>query len=193
MAQVDVCNMALSKLGAGTITLITDEPHGPLCALFYDNCRLSLLERETWRFAVLREEIEDDGTAVADAVGFEYRFLLSALTSPVRILDVMYENGTSIDWLREGEYLYANYDTTTVKHVTDVSDDTKWPSLFTEAMALRLAAAIAIRVKASVAAQQRIAEEYEQILLRARQLNAVEENDPDDLETGSTEWLDSRS
>jgi len=193
MDKVTVCNMALAQLGASPISAMTDEPHGPLCDLFYDGARRGVLLEDAWRCAILREKIEDDGTSVPDDRGFAYRFKLSDLTKCLQILDVTGTDGTSIRWLREGEYLYADYDTLVVRHVTDLDDEAKWHPLLVEVVSLRLAAAIAVRVKASMTAKAQLMQEYEALLLRARQINAIEVNDPNDMEEGGSEWIDSRS
>jgi len=72
LTAVNICNLSLGRIGATSITYITDTtPEGVACNLHYDPTRDALLRKATWRFAskwveLVRDEATDDGTSTND-------------------------------------------------------------------------------------------------------------------------------
>jgi len=260
--RFEICNMALARIGAGDIVDFTTAPHGPVCALFYDEVRRAVLLEEAWRFALRDADLvwtplvegatatasdhrvsksagdfdatwpgdtvylsgaglvdghyavsavagdgsyiecpalDDDGAEVlvylarlnGGSVMFGYP--TSALpVPPLRVVSATSFTGLPLAWALEADRLYADYGEVRVRYVGDIEDTTLFPAVFVQAFVPRLAAAMCMRIKPSQGLYDRLVVEYEQALLRARQVNAVGWDNPSSDEEGGTAWLDAR-
>lgn len=60
-STVQICNMALSHIGAGPLISAINPPDGSVeagyCSAFYDQARIELLESSGWNFALKRTDL----------------------------------------------------------------------------------------------------------------------------------------
>jgi len=135
--ETEVCNQALSMLGADPIVNYTTDvtTRAKLCRAFYPNTRDAVLRAYPWSFAIVRVALAADGT---DPVfGWDKRFGL-----PADCLRVLELDDEDIDWKVEGRYLVCDNSTVSIKYISRVENTQLYDSLCVQALATRLAAVL---------------------------------------------------
>lgn len=170
---VDVCNMALTHVGADNQISSISPPDGSveagLCARFYPIVRKRMID--DWVFSFVKHRVVltavDNPSTIwgyayalpADCVqplrilqlnylaGFSNALLAYPLTSYTNynwmVIDGLYKERGSSDFEVEGEILLTNEPEATLLYKRDITDTTKFTPLFTEAFAMLLASYIA--------------------------------------------------
>lgn len=109
MADVDICNMALSLLKVPTITSIaspTTEVE-ELCALWYDPSRQELLRKHPWNFAKKRVTLYSIVTP--PTFGYDYKYLLPSDFMRLRFIGTENEGLVGKDYdLEQDQYLLTD-------------------------------------------------------------------------------------
>lgn len=86
--EVDICNLALSHLGEGTKITSINPTDGSVqssyCATFYPIARNSLLEMQTWNFAMRREELVETTNTSTE---WDYAYVMPA--NAVKIVSIL--------------------------------------------------------------------------------------------------------
>lgn len=148
---VDICNLALARLGDDATVASIDPPEGSAqaehCWRFYPIARDSLLEMHDWKFATRR-------TVLAELVAesFNWTYVYAEPDGAIRLISVLPTSASSDDESAEydaeagesGEALiYTNVANATLRYTARVTDTTKFSPLFTDALAWLLASHIA--------------------------------------------------
>ena len=165
---VDLCNMALSHLGAETLIASISPPDGSAeagyCATFYPMARQVALSEHAWTFAKTRAQLAQ---VTNPSTVWAYAYALpSDCVDPVRVLntaalsvllatpawettgnylalfDQLTEQGCA-DYEVENGVLLTNEPEATLIYTRDVTDTTKWSALFTTGVAQLLAGYLA--------------------------------------------------
>jgi len=173
MASVaDICNVALSHLGARTQVNSITPPDGSVeagyCARFYPIARKELLESASWAFARRRVTL----TEVDNASNvWQYAYAEPAgMIDALRILNqrylietgaswpLLYEPGSVMNWALvdelfkergssefdiENGVIYTNEPEAILLYTVDVTDTTKFSATFTSALGMLLASYLA--------------------------------------------------
>jgi hypothetical protein len=148
-SPVDICNLALGKLGAERITNI-DNPqtdNEQLCSLFYPIVRDMMLEQRDWSFLMKRATL-----SVPDATppnwGYGQSFTLPVDT--YRVIDCRRDtnNGapSSFQWNKEENKIVCDVDIVYIRYITKNFQQSQLSGLFVIAMATQLAAQMAIQI-----------------------------------------------
>jgi hypothetical protein len=143
MTPTDICNMALSRLGAPRISDIEENtPRGISCRTHYEVVRDSLLRSHPWNFATGRANLSQSATAPA----FGYTF---AYALPSDFLRLMTLNGIEAEmfaseYTLEGGQLLTYSDEAKITYVRRVTDPTAFDAIFLEVISFRLASALAM-------------------------------------------------
>ena len=166
---LDICNLALSRLGESPITAI--DPNGKLparlCYMHYHPVRREVLCAHRWSFATTAATLQSSETTVTDI----RRQLSHSLPQDcLRVLGV-----SSRSWTLRGRSIYSPEPSLRVLYIADVEDTSLFEPLFIEAFALRLAWKLCIPLINSTTARQALGEEYQRIALpQAAHFNAVQ-------------------
>lgn len=169
---VDICNSALDKLGHGSIMSLDDgNTTADLCKRNWPLVRDRLLRDHPWSFAMKRVALAPANPP--PAWGYSARFPFpSDLMRLVEVLD-----HSTDDYLVEGQAILANDSVLYVRYVAVQEDSNKFPSLFGDVAAARLAVELCEAVIQSTTKKQALWEEYEDAYRRAARANA-QENPP---------------
>ena len=180
-SAVDLCNSALSRLGANTITSFGDNsPEARQCALAYDTNRRDELRRNRWNFAITRVVLAPD--SLAPVFDFKYQF-----TIPANCLRVIRPAITDLDWKIEGRKILTNdSDTLYLRYIADVEEVPQFDASFTSVLTISLAADMCEKLTQSTTKKRQLNEEYDDALREARRMNAFEAG-PDDAP--DDDWL----
>lgn len=172
---LDICNIALSKLGESPIGGIdaNGNPAARLCYMHYHPVRREVLCANRWSFATklatLHSAEAEEGTAWQHALSH---------TLPTDCLRVL-EAG-SPGWTLRGRNIFCTAPDIRVLYIADVEDTSLFDPLFTEAFATRLACKLCIPLTSSSTARQALTEEYQRIALpQAAHFNAVQNHSND--------------
>ncbi len=144
MSEVSICKQALGWLGASRITTLDGSDTSTEALLCIDNyapLRRAVLEEGRWTFATKRYTL----APLADKPeAYGYQFLM-----PPEVLNVIeareenqtFRNGVSnIDWRLEQGNILADVAVLYIKAIIDITDPTKFSSMFVQALAARIAA-----------------------------------------------------
>lgn len=157
---VQLCNMALSHIGASARVASISPPDGSVeaghCATFYDLARTTLIEPSNWRFTLARKTLSLLTTNPSEIWAYAYA-LPSDCLSPRRILrpvdgltvftqdEVQFaptdRGGATFDV--EGDTLYTNEPEAALLYVRDVTDTNKFTPSFASALSFMLAGYLA--------------------------------------------------
>lgn len=180
MAQsvVDCCNSALQRVGAASITSLTDNsPEARACSIAYDSNRRDELRKHTWNFAVKRAVLAPDSTAPA----FDYTY---AFTLPADCLRVLRPATSDLDWLIEGRKILTNDSSVlNLRYIADITDATQWDSSFYNVIAAALAIDIVEKLTQSNVKKSALISDYKDCVSDAKRVDAFEsgpEDAPDD-------------
>ena len=151
---VDICNLALSRLGDSATVSSIDPPEGSAqaehCARFYPIARDFLLEKHDWGFAVKRVAL----AAVTNPLT-EWQYAYATPSDSIRICDV-HEAGASSEYgvfvaqdfstetLMDGsKVIFTNAAGATARYVPRITDPTRYSPMFVDALAWLLASYLA--------------------------------------------------
>lgn len=171
MAQssTDICNSALQRVGAATITSIADNSReARACAVAYDSNRRDELRKYPWKFAIKRAVLAPSATAPA----FDYKY---AFPLPADCLRVLFPKDYSCDWVVEGGSVLTNSgDTLYVRYIADIEDVSKFDSNFYSVLAIALAMDVVEVLTNSNQKKQLLAQDYDNAIKAARRTDSFE-------------------
>lgn len=150
-SEVDICNLALSRLGDNATVASIDPPEGSAqaehCARFYPIARDSLLEMHTWKFATRRATL-----AELDVETFNWEYAYVEPSGCLRVLKVLAATDLSTaesqtfetESDEDGNSLIRTDLPEAVAYYTArVTDTTKFSPLFVDALGWLLASHLA--------------------------------------------------
>ena len=150
-SEVDICNLALARLGDNATVASIDPPEGSAqaehCARFYPVARDSLLEMHAWKFATRRVLLAQLTT---DTWNWTYAY--AEPTGVLKLLAVLPASASSDADTQEYEaesdangaaIILTNQEGASLRFVARVTDTTKFSPLFVDALAWLLASYLA--------------------------------------------------
>jgi len=150
-SDVDICNLALARLGERATVVSISPPEGSVqaehCARFYQVARDALLEMHPWTFATRRVAL---GLLAAPARGWTYTYAVP--TGASRLLAVCASSAASDADTQPFEVqgdahgarlILSDQPGAHVRFIARVTDATKFSSLFVDALAWLLASHLA--------------------------------------------------
>jgi len=186
---VGICNSALRKIGATTITSLEQgTKNANYCNDRYAELRDSLLEMSQWNFAVKRKKLAQlDETPV---VKFDYAYSLPP--DYIRAISVHDSNeGIGIvDHKIENGKVLSSANEVWMTYVSLVTDPNLMSPLFREALAFLIAVEAATAIAQSRTMAEQLYRQFRDILRRARSSDSLADL-PDRMPAGS--WRTQRS
>lgn len=181
-SNVQICNLALLKIGDITITSLTDDTKSArVCNQIFEPIRDAVLREHHWNFAIKREELG----LMTSSPAFEYSNQFQLPSDCLKVIEVEDHYEHKI----EGGKLLTNESSIFLKYIARIEDPNLYDSLFIEALSARLAAELAIAIADNNTLHQNMVVLYDEKISMARSLDA-KEGTPEGLET--TNWLFSR-
>lgn len=174
LSALDICNIALSKLGESPIPSIdaNGSPAARMCYMHYHPVRREVLCAAQWSFAKKLDLIT--GAGEEDPTGHHSL----PHTLPQDCLRVLAVN--SPNWTLRGRSIYCTQPTIRLLYIADIEDTQLFEPLFTEALATRLASKLSIPLLSSTTARQALTDEYNRLVLpQAIYTNAVQDRSND--------------
>ena len=150
-SEVDICNLALARLGDNATVASIDPPEGSAqaehCARFYAVARDSLLEMHAWKFATRRVLL-----AKLTVESWDWAFAYAEPTGALKLLGVLSATASNDDETQPYEaesdatgaaIILTNQESASLRFVARVTDTTKFSPLFVDALAWLLASYLA--------------------------------------------------
>lgn len=150
-SEVDICNLALARLGDNATVASIDPPEGSAqaehCARFYAVARDSLLEMHAWKFATRRVLL-----AKLTVESWDWAFAYAEPTGALKLLGVLSATASNDDETQPYEaesaangaaIILTNQEDASLRFVARVTDTTKFSPLFVDALAWLLASYLA--------------------------------------------------
>lgn len=182
-SETEICNRALIKLGDKTIILIgEDSKRGRACGVLYAPTRDYVLRSHPWNFALKRVQLARN---VADPV-YDYAY---SYKLPSDCLRVIIPNREHWEYGIEGRDLVTDYPDAWLKYIRRVTDVNQFDVTFTESLACKLAAELAVLLTDDNARHVDMVQLYDKSITLAKGVDAMEDG-PKWIT--SEEWLDSR-
>jgi hypothetical protein len=179
-SKVQICNLALSKIGASNIIALDNETkEGRQCSYLFDLMRDAVLTSYPWNFALKRAELAQ----LSEVPDFEFYYQYQLPSDCLRVVDI-YDSGS--DYVIEGDRLLTDDDEVNIKYIARIADTTLYHPNFIEAFSLRLAADLAVAIANDKSLKATLLQEYRLAVFEAYKLNAIE-GKPDE-EKEQTSW-----
>lgn len=150
-SEVDVCNLALARLGDNATVASIDPPEGSAqaehCARFYAIARDSLLEMHAWKFATRRATL-----AALTVETWNWTYAYAEPSGALKLLAVLSataaNDAETQDFEPESDdsstaIILTNQEDATLRFIARTTDTTKFSSLFVDALAWLLASYLA--------------------------------------------------
>ena len=148
MTDVQICNLALARLGDARITTLADATaQAQYCSLFYTQTVAELQAEFDWQFC--REQQNLSG-GTSPITGYSVKYSLpSDFIHALRVngIDASENFGT---WEIIGTDLHTNFSgSISLDYISNITDETMYPAIFTELLAVKLAGVLAMPLTGS--------------------------------------------
>lgn len=198
MSPVDICNLALARLGDMANVISIDPPEGSSqaqhCAMFYPIARDSMLESHNWSFTINTDEL----ALVAENVN-GWSFAYARPSECMRVIEVIQNNAQSqpstiysntINTSKKENYacesylgspvIYTNIDTAMLRYIKRETDTNKYSVLFCDALSWLLASHLAgsiIKGNEGIQVSNAMFRNYQVVSAQAKHADASQDND----------------
>jgi hypothetical protein len=188
-SQVEICNLALVRLGESKITAMSDDAKAAiLLSSIWDLIVDEVLQAHPWNFAVVRAQLEAEDSAPDWGYAYEYALPSDCL----RFLginedpDINYRIEAGVD----GKSVFCDEDSPiNVMYVTAIDDPELFDPTFVSALAWRLAAELAFPLTTNPNLVNAMMGAYQNSLPSAKTLDSVEDGY---REISGSPWTDAR-
>jgi hypothetical protein len=183
--SVEICNLALTSLGADTIMALDEESENArkLNAIYVLILK-DLLRAHPWNFSSRRSTLAQ----LVEAPSFGFTFYYQLPSDCLRAVEI--NENPKINFVVEGRRLLCNEESVDLKYIAYVEDPTQYDANFVSLLAARLAAEIAYAITNSRTVSKDRWDIYFAMLKTTRSSDA-QEGKPQRTETHR--WISKRS
>lgn len=183
MDKVEICNIALGRIGAADIERIDEASKAArTCRRFFDVDRKNVLEKFPWTFATRRVQLALLNENPPD-YKYAYRYPSDCLKIR-RIYNKDYSNEKGecpYQLLSDtsGRKLYTDVELASIEYTADIEDVTLFSSQFVEALSWKLAADLAMAITSNANIAQYCLQGYNEYFIQAAGEDAIEDGQLD--------------
>lgn len=162
-SKVQICNMALSRLGASTITSLTDNTtEAKLCNTLFEDLADRVMLQGTWSSTVRRASL----AKTTNTPAFEYNneFQLPVDPKCLKVLNINEDSPGMIDYRIERDKLLTNESTIKIRYISRIADTEDYDPLLTEAVEILLASYLALPIAGDKTLADRLRQEYYEVV-----------------------------
>lgn len=162
-SKVQICNMALSRLGATTISSLTDNtPEAKLCNTIFDTLAKRTMVQGSWATTIKRVALAQ--TSNTPAFGYSYEYQLPVDPLCLKVLNIN-EDSPVTPYSIEGDKLLIDDSTVKIRYIGYLTDPEDYGPLLTEAIEINLAAYLAMPITGDKNLSISLREEYMAVLM----------------------------
>lgn len=164
-SQVQICNLALSRLGASTITALTDNTtEAKLCNTFFTDIADEVMIEGSWPCTIKRTGLAR--TTNTPSFGFTYEYQLPVDPFCLKVLQIDEDIPGSIDYRIEGDKLLTDESTVKIRYIARLTDTEDWDTFLRRAFISRLASELAYPLTGEESKARAELEKYEMYVQR---------------------------
>lgn len=184
-SEVEICNIALQKLGAERINSLTeDSVNGRACNLAYSFVRDRELRKHQWTFAKEMAALAPSSTS---PLGYTYQFPLPAdWIRTIKVLADPEDEHEMQDFALRGRNILADESVVYLLYTRRVEDPNQFDTLFRDSLAAAMAYQMCEQITQSNTKKEALLEEYQIIINEAKRANAIERRSD---EPPPDEWI----
>lgn len=151
--------MALSRLGANTITSLTDNTtEAKLCNTLFDDLADRVMIQGSWTSTITRTALAQ--TANTPTFGFAQEFQLPVDPKCLKVLEIDEAVLGDNEYKIEGDKLLTDLDSIKIKYIAQLTDTEDWDPMLTEAVEVLLASYLALPIAGDKELAERLRREY---------------------------------
>lgn len=196
-SDVSICNRALDKLGADSITSLTDDnDRARRMNRAYEPVRQAELRRRRWKFSIKRTSL----AALSDEPDSDFSYQYQLPNDYLRLLpggdlyaseDLSdYRSGPNAEYQVENGKILTNREAPlSIRYIADITDASLFDSAFAEALSARLAYENCEAITGSSSKQEQCRGDYLMAVREAARASAIE-SAPE--YTSDSEWIMAR-
>lgn len=185
-SEVQLCNNALLKLRAQTITSLNDQTvSGVSCNILYPQMRDAVLYMHQWNFALEQQTLQQ----LEDAPLFGHAFQYQLPAKCLRVIKAVDGSNRDVSYKVLGRQLHSDSGGIKIEFISRIEDVTLFSPLFVDLLATRLAAALAYPVTGSDTRSSALLAQFKDDLKEAKTRDS-QEGTPDRIKTET--FIDSR-
>lgn len=155
--------MALSRLGANTITSLTDNTtEAKLCNTLYNDLADRVMMQGSWTSTIKRTSLAR--TTNTPSFGYSYEFQLPVDPKCLKVLNVNDSTPGDIDFRIEGDKLLCDSSTIKIRYIAQLTDTEDYDPLLTEAVESILASYLALPIAGDRVLAERLKSEYYELI-----------------------------
>jgi hypothetical protein len=190
-----ICNMALGRIGVRSLITSFDDDQtaqAEACRTYYEEARDGVLEDFAWPFAKATEDLALLADVTSDEWAYAYaypedcvaaRYIPTGLRNPNAEDLVPYEiadNGTG-----DASVILTDEEDAALVYTRRITNPVRFSSAFTDALAFRLAAELALAIPGKTDLEQAMRQRYLLAIAHAKAnaRNEVQPDQPQDSET----------
>ena len=137
-SNVQLCNLALSRLGAATITSLTDNTaEAKLCNTFFSDIADEVMAEGSWTSTMTRAELAK--TTNTPEFGFTNEFQLPVDPWALKIISINEDTVGDTEYAIEGDKLLTDSDSIKIRYVARLTNTGDWDIYLQRAFVARLA------------------------------------------------------
>ena len=155
---VNICNMALTRIGANTITSLTDGTReSNLCNTVYENSVEDVLSMGEWSKAKFQATLVQ-----LDAPAFDYSYAYQLPTAPriITLLDVQDAKASSVEYTIQGDHLLINNTADQITYIGYLDNPADYGVYLKAAIISKIAYELAFTLTGSQQLQERLFQKY---------------------------------
>lgn len=160
-SKVQICNLALGRLGASRITSLTDNTaEAKLCNLFFDDVAEEVMLEGPWTSTIQRATLN----RTVNTPVFEYSYEYQLPTSPklLKALAINEETPGNYAYKIEGDKLVTDLSSVKLLYIARLDDTEAYDPMLKRAITSRLTAELAYAITGSASLAEKWQKKYEQ-------------------------------
>ncbi len=191
--STQICNMALGRLGAETISNLDDDEsiNAGYCKFVYPRARNWLLRDHEWSFSIRRETLALPGGA--NLTPFAYKYQRPA--NMLKLIELIDENyaaplvAAPNPWIQEDQYIYADLENAIAKYIWEVTNTQRFDETFVQVLALLIAHRLAMWITVS---DKIMGDVYRQFRFELREATGLDAVSAESFDAEPPLWTNSR-
>ena len=151
--------MALSRLGASTITSLTDNTtEAKLCNTYFDTLADRVMLQGSWTSVIKRASLAR--TTTTPTFDFTYEYQLPVDPKCLKVLNIDECSPGEIDYKIEGDKLLTDETSVKIRYIAQLTDPADFDPMLTEALEVLLASYLAMPITGDKPLARELRQEY---------------------------------
>lgn len=162
-SKVQICNLALARLGAARITSLTDNTESAnLCNLLFNDIAEEVMMEGAWTSTLVRTDLAQ--TTNTPSYDYTYEYQLPVNPKCLKVLAVNDLVQGDIDYRIEGDKLLCNDSTIKILYISYLTDTEAYGTALKTAIVSRLAMELAYPITGNASLVDALMRRYERDL-----------------------------